>query len=352
MFHLFIKLTNECNLRCEYCFEIPNFKKKCISISQVESILRKVASSKDPKFRENLLITLTGGEPLLLGVDFFTRLQSIRHRLFSSRRKKPELSVQTNLILLSKRWIDFFESNPDIHLSVSCDVIGAHRRTKGGKRIDVLLKRKIEMLVKSNISYSAICVITSKNVCDPDKIYNFFSRRGIDFLTVPAFFKAGEPHEKLCVDPKEYGRFLIRMTELWLSEKKPSIIVGNIRHFIQKVKTGSGIFCYNSGNCSKYTMSIEPSGDAYPCTMFFEPEYRLGNIFSQSLGKIMISPRRERFLKRYRRIMKICSDCEFLDLCRGGCPGEAMAFGDEFDKSYFCDSYKMIFDYLTRRIEL
>jgi sulfatase maturation enzyme AslB (radical SAM superfamily) len=54
-----------------------------------------------------------------------------------------------------------------------------------------------------------------------------------------------------------------------------------------------------------------------------------------------------------KRILHIkdnaCEGCKWWDYCKGGCPYESKGqFNNYFDKSHWCESYKMLFNYIDQ----
>ncbi|MFC1697814.1 SPASM domain-containing protein [Nanoarchaeota archaeon] len=46
-----------------------------------------------------------------------------------------------------------------------------------------------------------------------------------------------------------------------------------------------------------------------------------------------------------------CIDCEYTNMCFGGCPYLAYKSGDLYGKDPFCESYKMIFGHIKNRLK-
>jgi uncharacterized protein len=58
------------------------------------------------------------------------------------------------------------------------------------------------------------------------------------------------------------------------------------------------------------------------------------------------------FRERERRLREECGDCPYFNICKGGCPYNALAAGDGSFKSIkdpYCSSYRKIFSHVTER---
>ena len=96
--------------------------------------------------------------------------------------------------------------------------------------------------------------------------------------------------------------------------------------------------------CNDYIV-IEHNGDAYCCDFFVEPEYKLGNIMDTPIEKLLLSPVKNEFAEKKKQLSNKCFLCRHSLVCRGGCLKDRLASNHNFsDSSYFCESYKLIFD--------
>ena len=63
---------------------------------------------------------------------------------------------------------------------------------------------------------------------------------------------------------------------------------------------------------------MEFNGDVYSCDHFVFPEYKLGNIYSQTLVEMMHSERQHNFgTMKYQSLPTQCKECDFLFACNG-----------------------------------
>jgi uncharacterized protein len=98
-----------CNMDCSYCFYLEKenlYRGKSdwkMSDEVLESYVRqKIESNKNPV--ENF--AWQGGEPTLLGVDYFRRVVRLQQKYANG--KKIENTFQTNGVLLNDEWCEFF----------------------------------------------------------------------------------------------------------------------------------------------------------------------------------------------------------------------------------------------------
>ena len=93
-----IKLTYGCNLQCAYCYEGGKSTCDAIEWKTVENTIKKTLNHAKP----NSLIKFIwhGGEPLLLGLEFFLKICDVQNKYIKNVRIQNYL--QTNGLLLKK----------------------------------------------------------------------------------------------------------------------------------------------------------------------------------------------------------------------------------------------------------
>ncbi|PXF33276.1 sulfatase maturase, partial [Mesotoga sp. SC_NapDC] len=111
-FHVMAKPTGAlCNLDCAYCFylhkqELIN-SRRVISDEVLERFIYEYINSQTVP---EIVFTWQGGEPTLLGVDFFRRVVEYE-RLYCPPGKKVANDLQTNGTLLDEKWCEFLKEH-------------------------------------------------------------------------------------------------------------------------------------------------------------------------------------------------------------------------------------------------
>ena len=93
---------------------------------------------------------------------------------------------------------------------------------------------------------------------------------------------------------------------------------------------------------------MEFNGDVYACDHFVFPEYKLGNIYHQTITEMMYSEKQLKFgADKYDKLPKQCKDCEFLFACNGECPKNRFiqTVDGEPGLNYLCRGYKKFFEH-------
>ena len=95
---------------------------------------------------------------------------------------------------------------------------------------------------------------------------------------------------------------------------------------------------------------MEFNGDLYACDHFVFPEYKLGNIYTQTLTEMMYSQNQLKFgADKYDKLPTQCKECEFLFACNGECPKNRFLHtaSGEPGLNYLCKGYKKFFKHVA-----
>ena len=189
--------------------------------------------------------------------------------------------------------------------------------------------------------------VNDKNVIDPEGLFDFFVSQNIKFLQfVPCVENDPETGKiaSFSITPEQYGNFILRIFDLWKNygpERISIRLFDSMMHYIVNQKHTD---CTFGWFCKDYIV-IEHNGDAYCCDFFVEPEYKLGNIMDTPIEKLLLSPVKNGFAEKKKQLSNQCFLCRYSLVCRGGCLKDRLASNHNFsDSSYFCESYKLIFD--------
>src|SRR5258708_31981695 len=116
-FHVMTKPVGPiCNLDCKYCFYLEKEKlypakestpaQWAMSDAVLESYIRQHIESQDVPV---ITFAWQGGEPTLLGVDYYRRVVALQQQYAGSKR--IENTLQTNGVLLDNEWCEFLGAN-------------------------------------------------------------------------------------------------------------------------------------------------------------------------------------------------------------------------------------------------
>jgi uncharacterized protein len=96
---------------------------------------------------------------------------------------------------------------------------------------------------------------------------------------------------------------------------------------------------------------IEHNGDLFACDHHVYPEYRLGNILTDDLTRMVDTSLQTGFgLDKEKTLPRRCRECEVLAACRGGCPKHRFmqSHHGEPGLHYLCAGYRKFFRHIRK----
>jgi uncharacterized protein len=370
-----------CNLNCAYCFYLEKqalfrANDKCRMTDTVLSafITKTITSQPTPVVE----FVWQGGEPTLLGVDFFRRVVELQKPF--SRQRMIRNSLQTNGTLLSNEWCTFLKKH-DFMVGLSLDgpeeVHNRYRRDRQGKGTFDRVMRGLRLLQKHNVETNIMACVARDTAARPLDVYRFFKDAGVQFiqftpivermpdersrnlglrLAGPASLEKEEPQTRVTpwtVHPEAYGDFLIGVYEEWVRNDVGTVFVMNFEWALNAWIGNPSPVCVHAAQCGR-SLVVEHNGDVYACDHCVYPEYRLGNIVSDGLLDMLEKSLRTGFgVNKAGALPRRCRECEVLAACRGGCPKHRFAktLYDEPGLHYLCAGYKKFFLHIRKYLK-
>jgi len=295
-----------------------------------------------------------GGEPTLMGVDFFKRAVELQKK-YGRAGQHLSNTMQTNGVLLDEKWCRFLHENKFL-LGISVDgpkeFHDRYRLDRSGAGTFERVMRGIANCKEYGVEFSALILLNNINVEQPEKLFDFVVENGLMYLqfipcieTDPATGKTAD----FSITPRQYGDFLCRLFDLWCEHGPEKLNIRDFDSLVTYYVLGSHTICTYSKQCAGFVV-IEHNGDAFCCEFFVEPKWRLGSILETSLEKLAGDSRKKAFARDKQKLCTQCLVCRYLDICRGGCMKDRVRAGAGAEgPSYFCEAYKHFFDYTTPR---
>ncbi|MCS7232028.1 MAG: SPASM domain-containing protein [Elusimicrobiota bacterium] len=311
----YIRVTDQCNLFCKHCY-IPNDirtkKKSFLSPDQVKFIVFKgVEELLYSRNNENefLNIIFTGGEPMLVGVDYY---KSILSDIEKIKNEKVSFSMTTNLMLYSSKW-DFIFQN--LFGGVVGTSYSLTRQTVNGfdDFEKIWLKNYERVREKFNVSiiFTLDKIFISQNVeFWINKIKQLEPHSCSFEWFIPAYDEIENSEIYSSVD--EYFDYLCKL----FSALKESGIK-NVK--IKQLRPNFNMFSKDS-SCLDENLVINPDGSVGICPALTVNGFVSGNIFYESIHKLLNKKERIDMINMLLKTPKECEDCRFVAVCNYGCP--------------------------------
>jgi uncharacterized protein len=362
-FQIFVKpVGSACNLRCSYCYYLDKHKlyggssPHFMTDEILETyIVQHIEAATD----KVIVFSWHGGEPTLAGLDFFRKVVSVQKKYLPEGYKIIN-GIQTNGTLLDDGWCRFF-SEENFIIGISMDgpeeLHDIFRRKADGGSSFSLVMRGWELLKKYNITSEVLCVLNSFNIRQPLVVYNFFKSLGARFIT---FLPLVEPSpgsdegvSPYSVDPLEYGEFLIKVFNEWMSRDIEVIRIQTFEEAVRTAFSQEHTLCIFKVTCGGVPV-VEHNGDFYSCDHYVDKEHLVGNIRDKSLTELLDSPEQKAFGEaKYSTLPGYCLNCEVLEMCNGECPKNRFITTPEGEPglNYLCKGYKLFFNHCKPFVE-
>jgi len=369
-FHLLTKPVGPiCNLDCKYCFYLekenlyPGENQWRMSDAVLEEYIRQYIHSQ-PLAEINF--AWQGGEPTLLGVDFFRKAVGLQKKFAGD--KIISNAIQTNGTLLDAEWCDFLAAN---HFLVGLSIDGpaemhdTYRVDKRQQPTFEKVMRGLELLKQHRVEFNTLTVVNRINSQSPLEVYRFLKSIGSQYLQfIPLVERAATggtlaepqpprdpaalPVTDWSVEAEQYGNFLCAIFDEWVHHD-----VGTT--FVQLFDTALGNWmglgsslCVFAEKCGA-ALAVEHNGDLYSCDHYVYPRYKLGNVMNHSLGAMLNSGPQIKFGNdKFDSLPKYCRDCEVRFACNGECPKHRFIPTPDGEPglNYLCAAYKKFFNHI------
>lgn len=376
-FHVMTKPIGPiCNLDCKYCFYLEkeklfpsneNFK---MTDEVLESYVRQYIENQDVP---SISFAWQGGEPTLLGVEFFRKVVALQKKYANG--KSISNALQTNGTLLDDKWGGFLAENQFL-VGLSIDgpakLHDAYRVDKKGGATYSRVIAGLRMLKKHQVEFNTLTVVNRVNSKKPLEVYRFLrdigsgfiqfiplverladseaTKLGLDLAAPPRMDEEGQkrmPVTDWSVEPRQYGEFLSAIFDEWVRHD-----IGRTYVQLFDVTLGNWIgqgggLCVFSEKCGT-ALAMEHNGDIYSCDHYVYPRYKLGNILNDSLGGLVSSDEQRRFgSDKSDTLPQYCRTCEVRHLCHGECPKHRFIRtpDGEGGLNYLCAAYKKFFNH-------
>jgi uncharacterized protein len=177
-FHVMAKPTGSvCNFDCKYCFFLakeslyPGSRFRMSEDVRASYIRQVIKSQRGP----TVTIAWQGGEPTLMGLDFFHRSIELEKK-YQMPGTTIQNTIQTNGMLVDGEWCDFFREN---HFLVGLSLDGprrihdTYRLDKGGQPTFNKVMRALRLMQNKGVEFNILTTVHAVNGDYPLEVYRF-----------------------------------------------------------------------------------------------------------------------------------------------------------------------------------
>lgn len=341
---MFKPVGAECNLGCSYCYYQDKVRlydeHSYLSMDCLEKVIKEYI---DINASEQIVFDWHGGEPLLLGLDYFKKIVEIQRKYRGN--KHIYNTIQTNATLLTADFAAFFKENNflvGVSIDGPQDIHDKFRKDKGGNPTFLKVMRGVELLHRYAVDFNTLTTISKAGEGRGLEVYSFLKNIGshyMQFMPVYEYVDSKNnivsPDDKQSalaswsVSPIEYGKFMCDIFDCWVRNDVGSYFVNLFDSTLANYCGMNPGTCVYSETCGANAV-MEHNGDIYPCDHFVYPHYKLGNVKESSLREIVSSENATRFgIDKRNSIPAQCLRCEYYFACHGECPKHRFAMSDK-----------------------
>ncbi len=355
-FSLLIKPASaDCNLACDYCFYLPKSalypheETHRMSERTLDKVIRSYMATPQPQY----VFGWQGGEPTLMGVDFFRAVTS-RQQKYGRAGMTVANGLQTNATLIDDEFaahIAAFNFLVGVSLDGPADIHDRYRKSPSGAGAHADVLRGIQHLRERRVEFNTLTLVTAANESRATEVYTYLCEKGFfhhQYIPCVEFDDRGRPRD-FAVTPEGWGDFLSEVFDLWLAADTRRVSVRLFDSILAYLVDGTRNECTMGRDCRLYFL-IEYSGDAYPCDFFAERPLRLGNVMKNSWDYLQASPVYREFGMRKSAFSDACRECEFIEFCAGGCTRHRRASGGSAPHSHLCPGLKRFYAHALPRL--
>ncbi|MFH2061510.1 MAG: radical SAM protein [Candidatus Beckwithbacteria bacterium] len=335
VFEVWMHITNQCNLRCKYCYVKKS--DEFMSREKMREIGKRVINTAKKQGFLKVKFKLSGGESLLRLNEIIAFVIEMR-KLGEKKGLKVDFVVMTNGILLTRKVARKLKKMK-IRVAVSLDGLGKYhdvqRQFADGRGSFLLVIKGIENLIKGKVSFNVSVTITKNNIENLPALTDFFLRKKIPFAF--NFYRDIGVGKKLEANNKDLIKYLkkaYKRVELNIPKYRvcngllDGVVIGKPHKYV----CGMG----------RSYLAIGINGRLFGCQMMMGMRDSHEGYEPSCRSDFMKAMRKNDFTDgRGVEGKKECLGCKWRYVCCGGCPLLSRERkGDWRERSPYCEVYK------------
>jgi len=337
-----LHLTNECNLRCDYCYlhkthESMSIERGCQAI---DAVFRSAIAQSFQKVK----LKYAGGESTL-EFDSIVQLHDYANEQATNLGIGLTGVVLSNGIGTSEKMIEALRQR-NIRLSISLDGVGddhdVQRRFENGHGSFALVERSLERLIRQNFLPSITITVSQRNIRGLPKVVDYLLERDLPFTI--NFYRENE-HSASFEDLSFQNDQIISGMKQAFARIENNLPTFSILGTITDRARLDAPHLQPCGVGHSY-MVIDQNGNVAKCHM--EIERKITDISVADPLKVL---QLDMVGIQNRSVEEKdgCKSCEWRYYCAGGCPALTHRVTGRYDvKSPNCRIYKAIFPDVLR----
>lgn len=304
---------------------------------------------------ENSSFAWQGGEPMLMGLDFYKKAVDFQQELGKNGQLVSN-ALQTNGTLLDDTWCKFLREYKFL-VGISLDgpkhIHDHYRRDFADRGTFDRVMNGINCCKANKVEYNILVLLSDNNIDKADELFDFFTSLGVEYLQFIPCIETDNTGQlnKYSVTDMQYADFMCRIFDRWLEYGYNKISIRMFDSLMNYVLNGFHTNCSFCKQCDQYIV-LEHNGNAYCCDFFVDEQYKLGNIMETTIDQLYLNEIKKDFANSKKKLANKCFICRYSNLCRGGCLKDRIANDGKVNSpSSLCAGYKKIFDHTVGKLK-
>lgn len=333
---LCMMISQDCNLRCRYCYaETGSFgqDRKLMSKEVAEKAVEFLINSSAQARHLNLMFF--GGEPLL---NFPVLKHTVEYAKSLADRYKKEISftVTTNGTLLTEPVRDYLIQNR-ISILISLDgqpeIHDKMRPFADGRGSYQVIYNNLKEMLKSVPNVAVRGTMTCDNL-DLERAVRHMAAIGIRDIAVEPCYTANEWPGLGLEDIDALKREYLSLAQAYIEAARKGEYLSFYQFEEMVGQAGRVDLHVNSCGAGVSYLAVSADGKLYPCQRLVGlEEYSLGNV-SNGIDR---PPVVQLFEDTHVKNKKTCLSCWARYLCGGGCRAYSIRFNKDIYEPYWMD---------------
>lgn len=313
----YIHVTERCNLSCVGCYSRSGVTKPDPTSESLEAMLGFL------KRHQIESVHISGGEPFLR--EDLSRVV----RFAKERIRLKYIDIATNGTIYSNEALRAIAQYVDL-ICVSIGSYQAESRDsiKGDGLFETVMEN-VQSIINLGINVCLIPTIHSKNYNDIPHYIDLAQRigAGINFSILSC---------SAC--NRNLGKYAFDSQSL-------DGLAGTLLHLMQSTKRMPSLVARKSCRAGVGQISLDVSGNIYPCHMLQSPTFLMGNALKgEFFNRSSYSPELKKVLTFDVDGHLACRSCEYHNLCGGGCLARSFCSNSSLDSADpYCSLLKSFF---------
>jgi uncharacterized protein len=341
--------TPFCNIACRYCYLPSRSDTSRMSLDTVRATFEAVFGSGWS--HPYLTVIWHAGEPLVMPIAYYDDAFEVIASLCPPGIQVRH-AIQTNGMLIDDAWCAFFR-RWDVGVGVSIDgpkaIHDANRVTRKGRGTYDQTLAGIECLLRDDIPFHVISVLSARALTDPDAMLDFYRDHGIVDVCFNVEESEGEHVSELFAQASATEHFRQFLATFWRKSRETASV-----RFLREID-GMLTRILRPDEAAIENSQVEPFGmvnvDCHGNVSSFSPEllgmknaaygdFIVGNIHRDSLEAMRQSEAMRAMHRDIAAGVAACrAECPYFSVCGGGSPINKLTENGSFatTRTTFCD---------------